>query len=98
MPVAALQHWPHTFFRTVSHREGVVAMDALSSSDVYLFGPFRFDRRGGVLFRCNDEHQDLPISIGSRALAVLGALVDRPGDLVSKDEIMRAVWPGTVVE
>jgi DNA-binding winged helix-turn-helix (wHTH) protein/TolB-like protein/Flp pilus assembly protein TadD len=73
-------------------------MDALSSSDVYLFGPFRFDRRGGVLFRCNDEHQDLPISIGSRALAVLGALVDRPGDLVSKDEIMRIVWPGTVVE
>jgi TolB-like protein len=28
----------------------------------------------------------------------LGVLVERHGDLVSKDEIMDAVWPGTVVE
>ena len=73
-------------------------MDALSSSDVCLFGPFRFDRRGGVLLRCDDDGRYLPVSIGSRALAVLGALTARPGDLVSRDEIMRAAWPGTVVE
>jgi TolB-like protein len=29
---------------------------------------------------------------------VLAALTERPGDLVTKDEVMRAVWPGTVVE
>jgi TolB-like protein len=29
---------------------------------------------------------------------VLGVLVERPGDLVSRDEIMSAVWPETVVE
>ena len=73
-------------------------MDALSSSDVFLFGPFRFDRRRGVLLRCNDEGRYLPVSIGSRAFAVLGVLIARPGDLVSRDEIMRAAWPGTVVE
>ena len=73
-------------------------MDALSSSDVCLFGSFRFDRRGGVLLRCNDDGQYLPVSIGSRAVAVLSALIARPGDLVSRDEIMRAAWPGTVVE
>ena len=77
---------------------GFVSMDALSSSDVCLFGPFRFDRRGGVLLRCDDDGRYLPVSIGSRAFAVLGALIARPGDLVSRDEIMRAAWPGTVVE
>ena len=39
-----------------------------------------------------------PLAIGSRALDVLGVLVERPGDLVSRDEIMDAVWPGTMVE
>ena len=73
-------------------------MDALSSSDVFLFGSFRFDRRGGVLLRCNDDGRYLPVSIGSRAFAVLNVLIARPGDLVSRDEIMRAAWPGTVVE
>jgi DNA-binding winged helix-turn-helix (wHTH) protein len=38
------------------------------------------------------------VVIGARALAVLDILISRQGDLVSKDEIMQAVWPGTVVE
>ena len=29
---------------------------------------------------------------------MLGVLVERPGDLVSKDEILAAVWPGIAVE
>jgi TolB-like protein/DNA-binding winged helix-turn-helix (wHTH) protein len=73
-------------------------MDALNSSDILQFGPFRFDRRGGLLLRCADGDRYLPVSIGSRAIAVLEALIERPGDLVSKDEIMRAAWPDTVVE
>src|SRR5271166_5490152 len=36
--------------------------------------------------------------IGSRALGLLRLLVERQGKLVSKDAIMAAVWPGTVVE
>jgi adenylate cyclase len=72
-------------------------MDAHSSSDIRLFGPFRFDRRGG-LFRCTEDGRYLRVSIGSRALAVLEVLTERPGDLVTKDEIMSAAWPGTVVE
>ncbi len=38
------------------------------------------------------------MAIGSRALDILGVLIERPGDLVSRDEIIEAVWPGTVVE
>ena len=95
----ALHFFPDRSVTDGAHiTRGFVSMDALSSSDVFLFGPFRFDRRGGVLLRCNDEGRYLPVGIGSRAFAVLGILIARPGDLVSRDEIMRAAWPGTVVE
>ncbi len=36
--------------------------------------------------------------ISSRALGILGVLVEQPGDLVSRDVIITAVWPTTVVE
>ena len=39
-----------------------------------------------------------PLRIGSRAFDILIALVERPGDLVSKEELMARVWPGTFVE
>jgi adenylate cyclase len=40
----------------------------------------------------------VPVAIGARALDVLGVLIERPGVLVSKDEIMGAVWPHAAVE
>src|SRR2546430_299372 len=39
-----------------------------------------------------------PVRIGSRALDILIALLDRPGALVTKDELMARVWPNTFVE
>ena len=72
-------------------------MDAPVSADVFLFEAFRLDRCAGTLFR-QDEGRLVPVRIGSRALAVLDILVTHRGDLVSKEEIMDAVWPGTVVE
>jgi DNA-binding winged helix-turn-helix (wHTH) protein len=71
-------------------------MDALSPSDIFLFEDFRLDRRG--LFRRDQAGAFVPIKIGSRALDILRVLIDRPGELVAKDEIVAAVWPGTVVE
>src|SRR6476660_96975 len=41
---------------------------------------------------------DKPVRIGSRTLDLLIALVDRPGELVSKEELMALVWPNTHVE
>ena len=73
-------------------------MDASSPPDIYLFGDFRLDWRGGGLFRCAEVGSPVPVRIGSRAIEVLGVLVERHGDLVSKDELMAAVWPNTVVE
>jgi DNA-binding winged helix-turn-helix (wHTH) protein len=73
-------------------------MDALAAADVFLFDGFRFDRRGGGLFRRDERGVFLPMTIGSRALDLLGVLIERPGDLVSRDEIIAAVWRATVVE
>ena len=39
-----------------------------------------------------------PVRVGSRALDILIALVERPGELVSKEELMARVWPNTFVE
>ena len=39
-----------------------------------------------------------PLAMGSRALDILRVLVERPGKLVSRAEIISAVWPGIAVE
>jgi hypothetical protein len=73
-------------------------MDALGRGDVFLFEGFRLDPRGGGLFRRDERGTFVPVVISSRALGILGVLVERPGDLVSRDAIITAVWPTTVVE
>jgi predicted ATPase/DNA-binding winged helix-turn-helix (wHTH) protein len=42
-------------------------------------------------------HGDRPVHIGSRALDLLHALVQRPGDVITKDELIKAAWPNTFV-
>ena len=73
-------------------------MDTPVPADVFRFDAFSFDRRAGTLFRRDEGGALVPVTIGPRALAVLDTLVARQGDLVSKEEIMHAVWPETVVE
>ena len=70
-------------------------MDAPVAHDLFEFEGFRLDRRGGGLFRADGI---TPVAVGSRALDVLGVLVSRPGELLSKQAIMQAVWPGMVVD
>jgi len=41
---------------------------------------------------------DSPVSLGSRALDLLLVLVERPGALLSKQELMVKVWPGIFVD
>jgi DNA-binding winged helix-turn-helix (wHTH) protein len=73
-------------------------MDGLGSLDRFIFEDLRFDRAAGCLFRTNGSCAAEPVALGSRALALLTLLVERQGQLVSKDEIFAAVWPGTAVE
>src|SRR6516165_7480384 len=76
---------------------GRTGMQGLAPSEIFLFEDFRLDRRGG-LFRRDDTGAFVPVAIGSRALDILGVLIERAGEVVSKDEIITAVWRETVVE
>ena len=71
-------------------------MEEHSAADIVGFSKFRFDRRRGLLSHQIEDGQFVPIPIGSRALDILGLLIDRHGNLVSKDELLDAVWPGVV--
>jgi adenylate cyclase len=73
-------------------------METLASSEVFLFEDFRLDRRGGGLFRRDDNGALTAVATSSRGLDILVVLIERAGEVVSKDEIIAAVWPGTVVE
>ena len=41
---------------------------------------------------------DKPVPLGSRALEILIALLERRGELVSKKDLMARVWPDVFVE
>ena len=70
----------------------------LATADIFLFEEFRLDRQGEGLSRRDQRGVFVPVSIGPRALGVLAVLVERAGKLVTKEEIIAAVWGRTVVE
>ncbi len=54
-------------------------------------------------FRINPARQQIlcdgaPVQLGGRAFDLLRALVERAGELVTKQELFAAAWPGLVVE
>jgi adenylate cyclase len=71
-------------------------MDRVDVTESIRFEGFRLDR--GCLFRIDQDGEGAPVALGPRAFNLLSLLVDRKGELVSKEEIMKAVWPGRVVE
>jgi DNA-binding winged helix-turn-helix (wHTH) protein len=58
-----------------------------------LFGRFALHPHRRLLLEAGE-----PVRVGSRALELLGALVERSGEVVSRDELIARVWPDTVVE
>ena len=64
-----------------------------SRRELYEFGPFRVDADKEVLFRDGQ-----PVPLTPKAFQILLVLVRRGGEIASKDEIMKAVWPDTFVE
>src|SRR5512134_3412896 len=64
----------------------------MPSSSQWVFGPFRLDPANACLW-CDAEAIVLP----PKVFAVLHYLVTHPDRLVSKDELLDAVWPETAV-
>lgn len=73
-------------------------MQELGAADTILLERFRLDRRGGCLFRLDEGGTATPVALGGRAFDLLSLLVEHRGELVSKDALIEAVWPGRVVE
>src|SRR5262249_9046407 len=59
----------------------------------YEFGPYRMDPDRGLLFRGGEQ-----IALTAKAFETLLILVRNAEQVVSKDELMRALWPDTFVE
>jgi eukaryotic-like serine/threonine-protein kinase len=62
-------------------------------SNLYRFGQFVVDPRRRALSRA-----DLPVSLTPRAFDVLVFLAQNPNRLVTKEELLQAVWGDTFVE
>lgn len=66
--------------------------EPMATNRTISFGPFTLYPRQRILLGAGE-----PVSIGSRAIDLLIALLERPGELLSKDELMSRVWPSTYV-
>jgi predicted ATPase/DNA-binding winged helix-turn-helix (wHTH) protein len=64
-----------------------------SGESAVSFGPYRLLPAQRLLVE-----GDKPVRLGSRALDMLIALVEHPGEVVSRDELMARVWPNTHVD
>ena len=60
---------------------------------LYEFGPFRLDPVRRRLLRDGE-----PVQLTPKAFDTLLALVEQSGRTVEKDDLMKRVWPGAVVE
>src|SRR5882762_11034516 len=67
--------------------------DNLRANDVASFGPFRL-----VAAERRLEKADEPLPVGGRALDILITLVERAGEVVSRNELISRVWPDVIVE
>jgi predicted ATPase/DNA-binding winged helix-turn-helix (wHTH) protein len=66
---------------------------ATSTGAAYCFGEFRLIPQRQLLL-----HNAVPVRIGTRALDLLHLLVERFGQMVSKEQLIRFAWPDTFVD
>ena len=59
----------------------------------FVFGPFVLNPGAGTLLR-----QGVPVPVGYRALRLLAAFPDRPGEVLTKSDLIDAAWEGAAVE
>lgn len=66
---------------------------AVPAQRSFAFGPFLLRPEQQLLLK-----REAPVRIGGRALDILTALVEKPGELVDKRTLISRVWPNTYVE
>lgn len=63
------------------------------AKELYEFGPFRVDPQKEVLLRAGE-----PVSLTPKTFQILLVLVRHSKEVVTKDDLMKTVWPDTFVE
>ena len=59
----------------------------------FTFGPFLLNPDAGTLLREGE-----PVAVGQRGIMLLEAFLKRPGEVLSKGELLDAAWSGAAVE
>ena len=67
-------------------------MSEASSNLVYAYEQWEID-----LGRCELRSRGVPVPLGDRAFEIITVLVQSATELVTKDDMMERVWPGTIV-
>src|SRR5262245_43369551 len=75
----------------VFHGRSPEDMRGVNDDRTLTFGRYRFNPRRG-LWRRREE-----VRLAPRALSLLRVLLERPGQVVTKDELFSSVWSGTIV-
>ncbi|MGF6229645.1 putative ATPase/DNA-binding winged helix-turn-helix (wHTH) protein [Inquilinus ginsengisoli] len=70
----------------------MIGRSSMSRGGAFSFGPFRLYPAQQLLLE-----GDARIRLGSRALEILTALVERAGEVITKQTLMTRVWPDTLV-
>jgi DNA-binding winged helix-turn-helix (wHTH) protein len=68
-------------------------IDPPGAKELYAFGPFRVDPDKQLLLRGDD-----PVPLTPKAFQILLVLIRHGQEVVTKDDLMMAVWPDTFVE
>ncbi|MGA9509378.1 MAG: winged helix-turn-helix domain-containing protein [Candidatus Sulfotelmatobacter sp.] len=69
------------------------ASESQRLKELYEFGPFRVDPDKEILLRAGE-----PVPLTPKTFQILLVLVRHHKEVVTKDELMKAVWPDTFVE
>ena len=64
-----------------------------NGNELYEFGPFRVDAQREILLRAGE-----PVPLTPKTFQILLVLVRHSQEIVTKDDLMKAVWPETFVE
>ena len=64
-----------------------------TGKELYEFGPFRVDAQREILLRAGE-----PVPLTPKTFQILLVLVRHSQQVVTKDDLMKAVWPDTFVE
>ncbi|MFL6350335.1 MAG: winged helix-turn-helix domain-containing protein [Bryobacteraceae bacterium] len=64
-----------------------------TGKELYEFGPFRVDAERGILLRAGE-----PVQLTPKTFQILLVLIRHRQEVVTKDDLMKAVWPDTFVE